>query len=268
MILEPLNHNRVSAVLQTNRLGRFIEYRPIIASTNDTLKSMVAIGTPDGTLVITDFQSAGKGRLGRTWEAPPNSSLLFSLLLRRNWEVDQLNWLTMIAGLAIADAIKTITGIEAYLKWPNDVVLAGPDGDWHKVAGILLESIWDGDRLAGVVIGMGINVNVSAELMPTGSTTPTSLLVATGQAVDRLALLAEVLAQLERRLDSAEAGHSPQPAWINRLITLGQAVRVTGRTIAVEGIAEACDEQGQLLVRDSDGMLHTIAAGDVTLRPG
>ena len=266
MIETPLNNTRIAAILQANRLGQPVHYHATISSTNDELKKLAANGAPEGTVVITDFQAAGKGRLGRSWEAPPNTSLLFSLLLRPNWSLDRLNWPTMLAGLAIADAIKTVAGLDAYLKWPNDVVLAGADGSWQKVAGILLESILDGDRLAGVIVGMGINVNISAEKMPAGLTPPTSLRVATGQPVDRLTLLAEILAQMETLLDAAAAGHSPQPAWSARLITLGQEVVVTSGSTVITGLAEACDDQGQLLVRDSDGALHTIAAGDVTLR--
>ncbi|MCO5205498.1 MAG: biotin--[acetyl-CoA-carboxylase] ligase [Anaerolineae bacterium] len=266
MNAQPLNRDNIATILQANRFGRPVQYYTVIASTNDELKKIAAHGTPAGAMVITDYQSAGKGRLGRSWEAPPNSSLLFSLLLRPDWGIDQLNWPMMIAGLAIADAIELVTGVAVRLKWPNDVVVCADDGTWRKVAGILLESLWHGDQLTSVVVGMGINVNISAEQMPVGMTPPTSLLVAGGQPVDRLALLAEVLTQMEKRLISAEAGHSPQPAWIKRLITIGQAVRVTGGTTTITGVAEACDEQGQLLVRDSDGMLHTIAAGDVTLR--
>jgi BirA family biotin operon repressor/biotin-[acetyl-CoA-carboxylase] ligase len=250
---------------RTGWLGTSIHYVPTIGSTNDQLKQMVRQGADGGTVVVTDFQSAGKGRLRRSWEAPPNSSLLLSVLIRPNWTHERVNWLTMIAGLAITDAIQALTGIEAQLKWPNDVVIVAADGTWHKVAGILLESEFEGDQLVAVIIGMGINVNITADEMPEGRVKPTSLQVVQGEPVDRVALLGELLVRLEQWIDSAEAGQSPHTAWNQRLITLGKRVQVAGGNGAIVGNAEGCDELGQLLVRDDAGELHTIVAGDVTV---
>ena len=170
----------------------------------------------------------------------------------------------MIAGLAIADAIELVTGVAVRLKWPNDVVVAqtmARGAKWPVFAGIAAWGSTDRCRW-----GWHQRQHFG-EQMPAGMTPPTSLLVAGGQPVDRLALLAEVLTQMEKKADFAEAGHSPQPAWIKRLITIGQqSASPAITTITITGAAEACDEQGQLLVRDSGGILHTIAAGDVTPR--
>ncbi len=260
-----LNIERLIAERRTEWLGAEMHYFATIGSTNDQLKQMARQGVDAGAIVVTDFQSAGKGRLRRSWQAPPRTSLLLSVLIRPNWAHERINWLTMIAGLAITDAIHALTGIEAQLKWPNDVVIVAPDGTWQKVAGILLESELEGDQLAAVIIGMGINVNISTDEMPEGRVQPTSLQVVQGEPVDREVLLGELLVRLEQRIDSAENGQSPLTAWSQRLVTLGQRVQVAGGKDAVIGVAEGCDELGQLLVRDAAGQLHTVVAGDVTV---
>lgn len=218
-------------------------------------------------MVLTDFQSKGKGRLNRRWEAPPGSSLLVSLLFRPNWPPQQAHWLAMMAGLAAAAAVRRETNLNPALKWPNDLVLE-VDGVWHKFGGLLLEANFENDRLDYAVLGSGINVNIPPDALPEAVTPATSLLAATGQSSDRLSLLNRYLVELERLYEAAESGQSPQPAWVEMLITLGQPVRVSGPNLetAFEGIAEAVDEWGRLLVREENGRLHTLAAGDVSLR--
>jgi BirA family biotin operon repressor/biotin-[acetyl-CoA-carboxylase] ligase len=142
-------------------------------------------------------------------------------------------------------------------------------GVWHKFSGLLLEGSWDGDgRFQSIILGIGINVNVSAADLPEAVTPATSLLAATGQSFPRLALLADFLQRLEIGYERAESGESPYAGWQKRLVTLGQPVKVThsGDQQSIHGLAEGSDEWGRLLVRDEAGVLHTIAAGDVTLR--
>lgn len=260
-----LNTASVYTCYRRSGMAGTIEFLSTAGSTNELMKQAARGGASAESVIITDYQSAGKGRLGRVWKAPAGTSLLLSVLFRPNWPPDRAAWLTMIAGLAICDAIETATGLDARLKWPNDVVLA-TDAGWAKVAGILLESSLDGDRLATVIVGMGINVNIPASAMPSGATPPTSLLVAAGEPVDRLALLDLLLTRLRARYRSAENGHSPLPAWRNRLVTLGRQVTVSGGAVALSGLAETVDEAGHLRVRDAAGQLHTVAGGDVTLR--
>jgi BirA family biotin operon repressor/biotin-[acetyl-CoA-carboxylase] ligase len=171
----------------------------------------------------------------------------------------------MMVAVAAAEAIEAATGLAAGLKWPNDVMVQQGD-EWHKVGGILLEGQVVNGRLPQAVVGIGINVNVRADQLPETVTPATSLLTATGRPISRLALLLDFWQRLEQYYDT---GESPQPFWQQRLITLGQQVQVSqvGQP-AVIGVAETADAWGQLLVRDASGKLHTIAAGDVTLRPG
>jgi BirA family biotin operon repressor/biotin-[acetyl-CoA-carboxylase] ligase len=263
----PLTKEAIQSTLTTRWLGRPIHYLAALPSTNDLLKELAEHGSPAGTMVLTDFQSKGKGRLNRRWETPPGSSLLVSLLFRPNWPAQQATWLTMIAGLAAVSAVQQATNLTPSLKWPNDLVLQ-VEGQWRKFGGLLLEGHFEGDRLGYAILGSGINVNIPPAALPEAVTPATNLSAVRGQPLNRLSLLNHYLLALERLYETAESGQSPQPAWVERLITLGQPVRVSGPTLAaaIEGTAVGVDEWGRLLVREENGRLHTLAAGDVSLR--
>ena len=174
----------------------------------------------------------------------------------------------MLAGLAVTESIEATTGLDARLKWPNDVVIE-LGGQWCKLCGLLLDVALSTDgRVESAVLGVGLNVNISAEDLPEAVTPPASLLVAVGRPVPRVPLLVELLQRMERHYDAALAGLSPVEAWSERLVTLGRAVRVTaaGSAETLTGVAESVDAWGRLLVRDEAGILHAVAAGDVTLR--
>ncbi len=266
-----MDHLDVAALkkqLPTRWLGQHLFYEPEVGSTNDELKRL-GQNIPAGVLFITDYQNRGRGRFARRWDAPPATALLFSVLLRPEWPAEQNGWLTMLASLAVAEAITAQTGLTTRIKWPNDVVL-WVDGEWRKVSGILLE----GDMLADgrcrqAIVGIGINVNIPADSLPAGITPVTSLLVASGRPVSRLSLLLDLLRRLEDLYEAALAGRSPWANWQKLLITLGQPVLVTFAADgdALLGTAVDVDEWGHLLVQTGDGRQHTILAADVTLRP-
>lgn len=267
-----LSESAVRAALTTSWMGRPYLYMEQVDSTNERVKSWAANPHyPPGAVLLADYQSAGRGRLDRRWEAPPGTALLFTVLLRPRWPARQGAWLTMLAGLAVAEAIEQVAGLPARLKWPNDVVLAaGEPGEWSKVCGLLLDATLapSGEQLESAIIGIGLNVNIPAAAMPQTASPATSLLVAGGRPVSRRALLVAVLERLERHYDAALDGRSPADAWAGRLVTLGRRVEVIspGQPAPLAGTAEGVDEWGQLLVRDAAGALHTVAAGDVTLR--
>ena len=269
MIEEPeLNQAIVGAALTTQWLGRAYRHAAEVDSTNEQMKRWAAEGAPHGAVWLADYQSAGRGRLDRRWDAPPETSLLLSVLLRPNgWPAERGAWLTMLAGLAAAEAIESVARLPARLKWPNDVLIEH-GGRWRKTCGLLLDATLDGQRLATAIVGIGLNVNVPAGALPDFATPATSLLAAGGLPVARRALLVELLARLEHHYAAADAGQSPAAAWSARLQTLGQAVTVSaaGSAVPLAGVAEGVDEWGRLLVRDAAGRRHTIAAGDVTLR--
>ena len=177
----------VLPTLNTKWIGRVYSFFPQTNSTNDLLKEAVLAGDvthpPAGTVFLTDFQEKGRGRLNRRWEAPPGTSLLFSVLFRPAWPARQLSWLTMLAGLAVTQAIEEQTNLQVSLKWPNDVLLRH-DHSWRKVCGILLEGhLSEGNHPGYAILGIGINVNIPADQLPETAVPATSLLVADGQAV-------------------------------------------------------------------------------------
>ncbi|MFQ5399821.1 MAG: biotin--[acetyl-CoA-carboxylase] ligase [Anaerolineae bacterium] len=267
-----LSAERVQAALKTRWLGRPYHFYPVAASTNDLLKQWAAAGTDRepaaGTALLADYQSSGRGRLGRSWVAPAGSSLLLSILFRPDWPATQAHWLTMMASTAAAVAVERVCSLAVGVKWPNDLVLS-VDGAWRKFSGLLLEGNINADgRFTSAVLGIGINVNIPPDQLPQTPFTATSLQAAVGRPVSRLELLLTFLERLEPLYEAAAAGRSPQTEWNRRLVMLGQEVEVThrdGRLIA-QGIAVGTNEWGQLLVRDNAGNLHPIAAGDVTLR--
>jgi len=269
---DALDELAVRAALKTAWLGRPYHYVTSIDSTNNRLRQWAADPAhPSGTVLLADFQSAGRGRMDRRWEAPPGASLLFSVLLRPHLPVERGAWLVMAAGLAVAEAIEATIPLAAGLKWPNDVVLEAPyvPGVWRKACGMLLESTLDPTgQLESVVQGIGLNVNIPPEALPETATPATSLLALAGRRVPRLPLLVDLLSRLERRFDAVLGGASPATEWAARLVTLGRTVEVSvaGAADPITGIAESIDEWGRLVVRDTAGRLHIVAAGDVTLR--
>jgi BirA family biotin operon repressor/biotin-[acetyl-CoA-carboxylase] ligase len=177
------------APLLSGRLGREYLFVPECASTQRLLEP----GAPEGAVAVTDFQSEGRGRLGRRWEAPPGTCLLFSLQLRPRVETARLPELSLVAGRAVADAIEAVAPVRTAIRFPNDVLIRE-----RKVAGILAEA-----TEGRVVLGIGVNVNVAADALPADVRTPaTSLLAETGRELDRRVLLAELLARLEAGYDA------------------------------------------------------------------
>ena len=268
--MDDLTKTAVMPKLTTIWLGQHYEYVKTITSTNDVLKQRAAETTmpelPSGAVLVTDYQSKGRGRLGRRWEALPGTSLMLSLLLKPDFPAEQALWLTMIAGLAAAEAIESLSPVQISLKWPNDVGVE-LDGIWHKLGGLLVEgNMGENGRLHSAVVGMGLNVNMMAAQLPEGITPVTSVLVAGGQPVDRQALLLAFLARMEYWYETAVARQSPVSAWEKRLITVGREVQVQQGEDVVRGTAVGIDEWGQLLVQTDEHTIHTVTAGDVTLR--
>jgi BirA family biotin operon repressor/biotin-[acetyl-CoA-carboxylase] ligase len=256
--------------LKTDLIGRSIVYYSSIGSTNEVLKELAVQGAPEGTLVIADEQTAGRGRLDRKWLAPPGTSLLMSLLFRpdpsgrasgRSLAPNQAPRLTMICSLAIADAIEGLTGLPVGLKWPNDVFVRG-----KKAGGILTESGTTGGHLDYVVVGMGLNVNLAISTLPELRGMATSLSEELGREVSRLELLWRILEGIETRYNSLRRGESPHEEWAARLINLDREVRVTTPEGVLVGWAEGVDADGALILRTPDGQRKRILIGDVTLR--
>jgi len=286
-MVEPLDFSIIQSALTTQVFGRELAVLLRIGSTNDVAKDLAAQGAPEGTVVVADEQTAGRGRLARRWLAPPRTCLLCSLLFRPDLPPIQAQRLTMLCSLAAADAIEQVAGLYVHLKWPNDLVVKSQIGKsqianpqirnpqsairnpqsaiWRKLAGILTETGITGERLDFAVVGIGVNVNVRPEALPTLAPDATSILAEVGCPVDRVALLVALLAGVERRYRGLRAGESPHREWAARLATLGQPVEVSTPAGVLVGVAESVDEDGALLLRLPDGGLRRLLAGNVTL---
>jgi BirA family biotin operon repressor/biotin-[acetyl-CoA-carboxylase] ligase len=253
-----------AAVTRPGGLWRSVEVTPVTGSTNADLLARAAGGEPEGAVLVAEQQNAGRGRLGRAWVSPPRAALTFSVLLRPTpVPRARLGWLPLLAGVAVAAAVRDVTGVDAQLKWPNDV-LAGPG----KLAGILAEAAGD-----AVVVGIGVNVSTeSAEFPPPGpgALPATSLLMQGSPSLDRERLLAGILAGLERSYLTwsqflGDPERSGLRAEYTRLCaTLGRRVRVElpgGR--ALDGLAAGVDADGRLLVSVPPEADLPVAAGDI-----
>ena len=243
-----------------------LEHVQATGSTNADLVARVADAS-DGTVLVTDYQSAGRGRLGRIWDAPPGANLLVSVLLRPDWPPEQYPLITPALAVAVVDALTGI-GVSAAVKWPNDLVVEdGPAAG--KVAGILAE--YAAGPPPAVVIGLGVNLAwpTADDDAPPGATS----LRACGHTVDRWDLLAVLLAGFDTRLGDLAGAGGPErlrEAHLGRSATVGRRVRADTPTGPVEGTAVDIRVDGSLLVRP-DGPTDApvlVAAGDVThLRP-
>jgi BirA family biotin operon repressor/biotin-[acetyl-CoA-carboxylase] ligase len=230
--------------------GWRVQVLPEAGSTNAVVAERARDGEPAGLVVVAEAQTAGRGRLDRSWTSPPRAGLTFSVLLRPDLPPEQWPWLPLWAGLAVADAVRERAEVQAELKWPNDVLVGG-----RKLCGVLAEVPAPG----ALVVGIGLNVTTTAEELPHAQAT--SLRLEGARTADRDTLLRAVLRTLTRVLADADGARA---AYRERCGTVGRRVRVelpAGR--AVEGLAEAVDDDGRLVV---DGVPY--GAGDVVhLRP-
>jgi len=213
----------------------------------------------EGLVLIAREQTAGRGRLARSWASPPGG-LYLSLLLRPPIPLSRANQLTMLVSLAAIDACQAVAGVNARPKWPNDLLLGH-----KKLAGALTELANDGARLRYAIIGLGLNVNNAFENGPLAATA-TSLRAATGRWFDVNVVADAFIDALGRGYAAMRAGASPHDAWARRLEPLGRRVTVhrPGQQ-PLSGRAEKVSPEGALLVRDDAGLLHAIWAGDVVI---
>ncbi|MBN1583402.1 MAG: biotin--[acetyl-CoA-carboxylase] ligase [Anaerolineae bacterium] len=250
----------IQSVLTTRFVGRPLYYHPTIGSTMDEARRLAETGASEGTVVLADEQSAGRGRLQRSWWALPGTSLLLTLLLRPPLPPRQAQRLTMICSLATCDALAEVGGVPAQVKWPNDVLV----GD-NKICGILTDLDLAGDTVNYALVGVGINVNVDFRQAPPLMAPATSLLAETGRTVSRLSLLAALLANVEDRYVMLKMGASFHEEWAARMATLGRTVQASSGQETVQGTAIGVNEDGALLIQVSDGTVQRVLTGDVTL---
>lgn len=249
----------VAPHLRTHRFGHALRCYARVPSTNPVAAAWAAEGAPEGALVLADYQTAGRGRHGRTWQADPGHNLTFSLVLRPRLPSPRLGLLPLAAALGVADALApVVTPLVPAIKWPNDVLLEG-----HKCCGLLVETSFAAGAPEWVVLGLGLNVNQAH--FPEGLEA-TSVLLTTGRSTPRGPLLASLLLHLERHY---EALHTPEGAdavrtgYTARLHARGERVRLQRGTQRLEGFLEGIAPDGALCLRTPGGLL-TLHAGEVS----
>jgi len=245
--------------LRTRWAGREIVSLPSVDSTNRRARQLAAGGAAHGTLVIAEEQTAGRGRRGRGWISPPGENVYMTLILRPDAHPSEVARLSLQTALAVALAIARTAGLDARIKWPNDIVCGG-----KKVCGMLLEMNADEQSVHDVVAGVGINVHQTA-FPPEIEQTASSLDLLSGKTVCRAALVRAFLEAFEETDALASRGEL-MDAYREKSATLGQRVRVIGQAGSFTGTAVAVTDSGSLIVEDDEGQRREVLAADVSVR--
>lgn len=248
----------LESTLRTSTIGRRLVYLTSTSSTQDVARAEAEAGSPEGTAVVAEEQTAGRGRFGRKWESPAGKNIYVTLLLRP--DVARLRRLGMIAPLSVCLAVEETTGLAPRIKWPNDVLLAG-----RKLSGMIVEAELAGSEPRYALLGIGVNVNYEIDPASEIAGIATSLKQELGGDVSRETVLAALLNHFEALYEEPDVA-SVHAAWKTRLETLGRAVQVTFRGETVEGQAEDVDSDGNLVLLRADGTHLTFEAGEVSLR--
>ena len=252
----------ISKEIHTKWAGKTVHFAKETDSTNEWCKRLSKEGTEHGTLAVTEFQSAGKGRLGRRWTAPEGSSIMMSILLRPDFEPQHASMLTLVMGLSVAQAVKELD-IEVSIKWPNDVVVSR-----KKICGILTEMGLENGRIREVVIGDGINVNLE-EFPDELKDKATSLYLETRKKYDRNRLIGLIMEKFERNYEKFTETCDLSlliDEYNVMLANRNQPVRILDKINPYEGIAVGIDREGELLVRVADGEIRKVCSGEVSVR--
>jgi len=244
-------------------IGRQIYYYPEIGSTNDEAFRLGIAGAPEGTAVIADSQTKGRGRLQRIWHSPPGSNIYTSILLRPNFKPDQAPQISIAAGVAVAEILSQYCPGLVQLKWPNDVLL-----NKKKVSGILAQMKTSSEGIDFVVLGIGINVNTGYnQLPPDIQSIATSLAIETGREIDRLELiisLYENIAKWYKELTQRGFG-AIKEKWLNLAPMIGRKVQVIFSNEGVSGDAIGLDDDGSLIILTVNSQTVKVSAGDATI---
>ncbi len=263
--IEPVRLEKIKEELQTKLIGKTIHYFSEVASTNDLAKEMAAIGAKDGTVIIADAQTSGKGRLGRKW-ASPRGGIWLSTILRPKLSAKEIPRLTLMTSLAVAKTISQLFNLKTEVKWPNDVLI-----DAKKVCGILTEASTRGRITNFVVVGIGINADIELDSLPKQvRENATSLKHELKREIDREQILRVLLQKMEDYyVMLAEGKFNPiLKEWKSLCGFLDSYVEVTSWEEKIEGWAIDVDENGALIIRLRDGTLRKVLSGDVSLARG
>lgn len=264
----PSSYDSLQAGLLTKRLrrslfGSNIIFQEKVESTNTLAKELAACGAPNGTLVLAEEQTAGKGRMGRKWLSPPRANLLFSLLLRPPVHLEEIFQLSMVLALAAIAGVYKTCGLYPMIKWPNDLYASG-----KKLGGMLAEFSSRGKNVNHVVLGLGLNVNWNPGGEKLVCYPATSILSETGKKVSRQDLLVHILRRFESYYMDVLGGNLKRyyEKWNERSMLRGRRVELRTPTERIWGKAIRIERNGTLIVLDDQGQERKIVSGDVSVR--
>jgi BirA family biotin operon repressor/biotin-[acetyl-CoA-carboxylase] ligase len=269
MGLDMFSKETISAVFKGDIIGREVIFYEVTTSTNDKVMEIGQRGV-EGTVVVADAQTHGRGRFGRDWVSPPNVNLYFTVLLKPPFAPKDAPFITLMAAVAVVSAIREYTGLDAVIKWPNDILIRD-----KKVGGILTEMKSSMDRIDLITLGVGVNVNMALNMLPKDiKPLTTSLKEEKGEYVNRVELLKAIFAKLEYWYKSLLEGRRKVllDEWLRLDSTIGKEVNVKTRDGTtrfqeriMSGIAEGISDEGELIVRLFSGTVEKVCAGDVTI---
>ncbi len=264
LFTEQLTPENITQGLNTRRWRGPVWHFHTLTSTNDLAKELGNQGAPEGTLVVAEAQTAGRGRMGRQWVSPLAVGLYVSIILRPALPLEELPKITLTTAVAVVRAIRRATGLQTAIKWPNDIMLAG-----KKIGGILSEMATSRERLQFVVVGLGLNVNnprISGEL----AALATSLAQESGRTFSRVRIVQTWLEEFETLYDGLLTQRFPDilKEWKELTITLGRQVTVRQGSREISGLALDVAPDGALMIKQANGKVVSLAAGEVIPRPG
>lgn len=260
---EKITADEIRLGLRTSFIGRNIHYEDSVGTTQKIAHRLAYEDVPEGTVVIAEEQISGRGRMNRKWHSPKYTGIWMSLILRPNIPLTKAPQLTLLTAVSVVQAIEDLAGLTPEIKWPNDILLNG-----KKIAGILTELQAESDRIHSIIIGMGINVNQKLTDLPLDlQKTASSLLIEKGEEISRASLIKSIFSQFEKLYSLyLDKGFLPiKLLWESYAISIGKQIKARTLLGTIEGKALGITDDGVLLIKDKDGVIHQIYSADIEL---
>lgn len=260
---EKMTADKINLGLKTSILGRNLHYHDSVDSTQKIAYKLAYENADEGTVVIAEEQTAGRGRMDRQWHSPKYTGIWMSIILRPKIPIPKAPQLTLITAVGVVQAIEEVTGLSPEIKWPNDILING-----KKITGILTELQAESDRINSVIIGIGINVNTEKKDFPESiESIASSLAIETGRMVDREKLIRTILEKLEKLYFLyLKQGFFPiKLMWESYAVSIGKMITARTLTGEIRGKATGITEDGVLLIEDTEGKVHNIYSADIQI---